>query len=159
VTGQLLNLVCLVLLNPESAEADMLAGEASDEMHDQGGAVDQFRASFSWVDQDTPLWFLRFQLRDPCVAAITGLPSKDHIGRILFPQFWPLAKLNRVSAGRTEKCPRGRNGVTPGSRPILRWRELDHVASRRPSSAHNHLRRDSPLPDPVCCPPVNPGVN
>jgi tetratricopeptide (TPR) repeat protein len=35
----------IVLLNPESAEADMLAGEASDEMHDRGGAVQQFRAA------------------------------------------------------------------------------------------------------------------
>ena len=32
-------------LNAESAEADMLAGEALDEMHNPGGAIEQFRAA------------------------------------------------------------------------------------------------------------------
>ncbi|HKR25904.1 MAG TPA: tetratricopeptide repeat protein, partial [Acidobacteriaceae bacterium] len=35
----------ILSLNAESAEADMLAGEALDEMHDHGGAVAQFRAA------------------------------------------------------------------------------------------------------------------
>jgi tetratricopeptide (TPR) repeat protein len=35
----------IVLLNAGSAEADMLAGEAADEMHDRPGAVQQFRAA------------------------------------------------------------------------------------------------------------------
>ncbi|HET7349153.1 MAG TPA: tetratricopeptide repeat protein [Acidobacteriaceae bacterium] len=35
----------ILSLNAESAEADMLAGEALDEMHDHNGAVEQFRAA------------------------------------------------------------------------------------------------------------------
>lgn len=35
----------ILLLNAESAEADMLAGEALDEMKDHGGAIKQFRAA------------------------------------------------------------------------------------------------------------------
>jgi tetratricopeptide (TPR) repeat protein len=35
----------ILTLNAESAEADMLAGEALDEMHDTGGAIEQFRAA------------------------------------------------------------------------------------------------------------------
>lgn len=35
----------ILSLNAESAEADMLAGEASDELHDRGGAIEQFRAA------------------------------------------------------------------------------------------------------------------
>lgn len=35
----------ILTLNAESAEADMLAGEAMDEMQDQGGAIEQFRAA------------------------------------------------------------------------------------------------------------------
>lgn len=35
----------ILALNAESAEADMLAGEAMDEMHNSGGATDQFRAA------------------------------------------------------------------------------------------------------------------
>jgi tetratricopeptide (TPR) repeat protein len=35
----------ILLLNAESAEADMLAGEALDEMQDHAGAIEQFRAA------------------------------------------------------------------------------------------------------------------
>jgi tetratricopeptide (TPR) repeat protein len=35
----------ILTLNAESAEADMLAGEALDEMHNVGGAIEQFRAA------------------------------------------------------------------------------------------------------------------
>jgi tetratricopeptide (TPR) repeat protein len=35
----------ILTLNAESAEADMLAGEALDEMHNTGGAIEQFRAA------------------------------------------------------------------------------------------------------------------
>jgi tetratricopeptide (TPR) repeat protein len=35
----------ILSLNAESAEADMLAGEALDEMHNTGGAIEQFRAA------------------------------------------------------------------------------------------------------------------
>jgi tetratricopeptide (TPR) repeat protein len=35
----------ILALNAESAEADMLAGEAMDEMHNSGGAIEQFRAA------------------------------------------------------------------------------------------------------------------
>ncbi|WP_424167970.1 tetratricopeptide repeat protein [Terracidiphilus sp.] len=35
----------ILALNAESAEADMLAGEASDELHDHGDAIEQFRAA------------------------------------------------------------------------------------------------------------------
>ena len=35
----------ILTLNSESAEADMLAGEAIDGMHDRGGAIEQFRAA------------------------------------------------------------------------------------------------------------------
>jgi len=35
----------ILLLNAESAEADMLAGEAMDEMRDHAGAIEQFRAA------------------------------------------------------------------------------------------------------------------
>lgn len=35
----------ILALNAESAEADMLAGEASDGMHDRNGAIEQFRAA------------------------------------------------------------------------------------------------------------------
>jgi tetratricopeptide (TPR) repeat protein len=35
----------ILTLNAESAEADMLAGEASDELSDHGGAIEQFRAA------------------------------------------------------------------------------------------------------------------
>lgn len=35
----------ILTLNAESAEADMLAGEALDEMHNSGGAIEQFRAA------------------------------------------------------------------------------------------------------------------
>lgn len=35
----------ILLLNAESAEADMLAGEAEDEMQNRGGAIQQFRAA------------------------------------------------------------------------------------------------------------------
>ncbi len=35
----------ILALNAESAEADMLAGEASDEMHDHGEAIEEFRAA------------------------------------------------------------------------------------------------------------------
>lgn len=35
----------ILTLSAESAEADMLAGEASDEMHDNAGALEQFRAA------------------------------------------------------------------------------------------------------------------
>jgi tetratricopeptide (TPR) repeat protein len=35
----------ILALNAESAEADMLAGEASDELHDYGDAIEQFRAA------------------------------------------------------------------------------------------------------------------
>jgi tetratricopeptide (TPR) repeat protein len=35
----------ILLLNAESAEADMLAGEAMDELHDHDGAIQQFRAA------------------------------------------------------------------------------------------------------------------
>ncbi len=35
----------ILALNAESAEADMLAGEALDEMHNTGGAIEQFRAA------------------------------------------------------------------------------------------------------------------
>ncbi len=35
----------ILALNAESAEADMLAGEASDELHDHNAAIEQFRAA------------------------------------------------------------------------------------------------------------------
>ncbi len=35
----------ILLLNAESAEADMLAGEALDEMKNTAGAIEQFRAA------------------------------------------------------------------------------------------------------------------
>ena len=35
----------ILLINPDSAEADMIAGEALDEKGDAGGAVEQFRAA------------------------------------------------------------------------------------------------------------------
>lgn len=35
----------ILMLNAESAEADMLAGEALDEMHNSAGAIEQFRAA------------------------------------------------------------------------------------------------------------------
>ena len=43
----------ILTLNAESAEADMLAGEALDEMKDRPGAIEQFRAAVK-VDPDLP---------------------------------------------------------------------------------------------------------
>jgi tetratricopeptide (TPR) repeat protein len=43
----------ILMLNAESAEADMLAGEASDELKDSSGAIEQFRAAIK-ADPNMP---------------------------------------------------------------------------------------------------------
>jgi tetratricopeptide (TPR) repeat protein len=47
----------ILLLNAESAEADMLAGEALDEMNDHAGAMQQFRAAVKANPQEPNVHF------------------------------------------------------------------------------------------------------